>query len=201
VLSVAGHVAASGDGPQGGPTVPPRTVNFEFNAPEASVDTTAANDGALQPTEMEALTRPPSLTVGWFASLLHSRTFPGELTAIPLAVSVTDAPPVSPVLGVTVNGTVAPVAADADTVPARIVSPVTTSAVVATRPNLETARRLPRDRTPVRSPRVPTTCLDTSHPHERDEPSQFVIGPGYLSTGRSTSSLLRSLSETKGRQK
>ncbi len=67
------------------------------------VVTSFDNDGAIQLTEIVELTTPPTLTVGWFGSLLHSRTFPIEFLANPLPVSFTGEPLAKPVVGVPVN--------------------------------------------------------------------------------------------------
>ena len=64
--------------------------------------TSAANDGAVQLTEMVELTGLGSVTVGWFASLLHSRMLPIEFLANPAPVMVTAVPLARPVFGVTV---------------------------------------------------------------------------------------------------
>src|SRR5580658_5220394 len=101
-LSVAGHVAAAGAAPHGGPTVPWTTGNMSEIAPLAVVVTSFESDGAVQLTEMVLLMRPPTLTVGCFASLLHSSTLPIELSVNPLPVRLTMEPLDSPVVGVPV---------------------------------------------------------------------------------------------------
>ncbi len=98
---MAGQVTAA-VGPQGGPTVPATTVNTVEIAPLALVVTSAVNDGAVQLTEMVELTTPPSITVGWFGSLLHSTMLPIEFLVNPLPVMVTFDPLTRPVDGVTV---------------------------------------------------------------------------------------------------
>jgi hypothetical protein len=102
-LSLAGHVTAAGAAPHGGPTVPCTTENTVDTAPLAEVVTRADSDGAVQLTEMDELMMPPSMTVGWFGSLLHSSTLPIELSANPLPVRVTLEPLVRPVVGVPVK--------------------------------------------------------------------------------------------------
>ncbi|MDR3649411.1 MAG: hypothetical protein P4L20_10000, partial [Acidimicrobiales bacterium] len=134
-LSVVGHVAAAGDGPQGGPTVPSTTGNVVFTVPVALVVTSFDNEGAVQLTEMEELMSPPSATVGWLASLLHSRTLPIELLVKPLPVIVTTDPLDNPVSGVILLVPVRPVAADAGLLPPSVVSTSTdppATSIVAT---------------------------------------------------------------------
>jgi len=121
-LSVVGHVAAAGDGPQGGPTVPSTTGNVVFTVPVALVVTSFDNDGAVQLTEMEELMSPPSATVGWLGSLLHSRTLPIELLVKPVPVIVTTDPLDKPVSGVILMVPVRPVAADAGLLPPSVVT-------------------------------------------------------------------------------
>jgi hypothetical protein len=140
-VSVAGHVTTAGAGPHGGPTVPSTTLNFVETAPLALTVTIACNDGALQLTEMLALTRPPSMTFGWFLSLLHSRIFPIELAVNPLPVIVTISPLVKPVPGVTVMGAVTPEAAPAETVLPRITSPEINRAADPMTPSVVPMRR------------------------------------------------------------
>ena len=70
--------------------------------PLASTVTNFEYDGALQLTEISELTTPPSWTVGWLASLLHSRMFPIDLAVNPVPVTVTVWPAASPVAGATV---------------------------------------------------------------------------------------------------
>ena len=166
LASVAGHVAAAGAGPQGGPTVPSTTSNVVEIVPVAVVVTSLDNDGALQLTGMAELTTPPTCTLGWPESLLHSRMLPIEVWLKPLPVIVMLCPLVRPVAGVMVMVPVRPVAADADAVPATMVSPAMASTVPATTPSLDSTRRGPPDRDPLRFPRISTACLDTSHPHE-----------------------------------
>jgi len=101
-LSVAGHVTMSGAGPHGGPIVPPRTVQAVDSVPVADVDTTWEYDGGEHPTETFELAGAPRATVGWLASLLHSRMVPGEFLVNPLPETWTLCPAVIPVFGVTV---------------------------------------------------------------------------------------------------
>jgi len=138
--SVAGHVTTAGLGPHGGPTVPWTTLKVVETPPDAVVVTTACNDGALQLTAMAELTRPPSITLGCLASVLHSRMFPIELAVKPLPVIVTDCPLLRPVLGVTVMVPVTP-AADADIWVPTIVSPPTKNVAAPMAPSRETPRR------------------------------------------------------------
>jgi hypothetical protein len=138
--SVAGHVTTAGLGPHGGPTVPWTTVKVVETPPDALVVTIACNDGALQPTAIKELTRPPSITLGCLASVLHSRMFPIEVGVKPLPVMVTEVPLLRPVLGVTVIVPVTP-AADADTWLPTIVSPATKKVVAPMARSRETPRR------------------------------------------------------------
>jgi len=120
------------------------TVNLASIVPVALVVTTADNEGALQLTEMEALTRPPSITLGWFLSVLHSRMLPIELLARPLAEIVTCSPLVKPVFGVMVAVTGGGVvAANDDAVVPKIVSPATTRAAAEAATSFED---MPRSR-------------------------------------------------------
>jgi hypothetical protein len=93
---------AAAVGPHGGPTVPCTTVNTVEIVPVDEVVTRNENEGAVQLTEMVELTTPPSMTVGWFGSELHSRTLPMELLVNPLPVRVTFDPLTSPVDGLAV---------------------------------------------------------------------------------------------------
>src|SRR5580658_7378503 len=120
--SVAGQVAAAGAGPHGGPTVPWTIVNVPEMVPVALTVTSFCSDGALQLTGTVELTIPPSFTCGWLASLLHSRTFPIELSVNPLPVTVTTVPLLT-VLGVIVTVPVSGAAALAETALAKITSP------------------------------------------------------------------------------
>jgi len=130
-------------------------VNTVEIAPLAVVVTRAENDGALQLTEMEELTTPPSITVGWLGSLLHSRMLPIELLVNPLPVMVTFDPLTRPVDGVTV---IVP-AAKADAVPRRT-EPETT------RTDASTMRVLARVSRPLESTAVTLDRpeLITTHP-------------------------------------
>ena len=160
--SVAGHVTTAGAGPHGGPTVPWTTLKVAETPPEAVVVTMACSDGALQLTEMSELTRPPSCTLGWLASVLHSRMLPIELAVNPLPVMVTVCPSLSPVLGVTVIVPVTP-AAEADTWLPTIVRPATKNVVAPMARSRERLRRWLRGKF--------KTCSDKSHPQRGRAPS------------------------------
>jgi hypothetical protein len=118
-------------------------LNVVDNAPVALVATSADNEIAVQLTDTDALTGAGSATVGCLASELHSRTLPGEEGVKPLPVMVTEAPPVKPVLGVTVMGTLGLPAAKAPTEPATIASPETK---LAAAPKASRLGALPRER-------------------------------------------------------
>ena len=143
-VSVAAQVPAAGAGPHGGPTVPCTTLKVAEIEPESLTVTSADNDGALQLTEIMLLTRPPTMTLGCLASLLHSRTFPSDLGVKPVPAIVTVDPSLRPVSGVIVIGTLGFPAANADTWPATIVSPATKNEVAPTTRNREIPRRCPR---------------------------------------------------------
>jgi len=98
------------------------TVKVVDTVPVALVVTSFDNDGAMQPTEMSELTSPPTCTLGWLASSLHSSTLPIELLVKPLPVIVTTDPLVKPVSGVMVMVPVFPVAADAGVLPPIVVT-------------------------------------------------------------------------------
>ena len=138
-VSLAGQVPAAGDGPHGGPTVPCTTLKTVDTVPVAEVVTRALNDGAVQLTEIKLLTRPPTNTFGWLASLLHSSTLPSEFLANPEPVIVTDEPLARPVLGVTEKV----VAANADIVVPSRTDPATTRAAARTMMTLARASRTP----------------------------------------------------------
>jgi hypothetical protein len=181
-------------GPHGGPTVPWTTLNVVDNVPVAVVATSADNEMAVQLTETEALTGGGRATVGCLASELHSRTFPGEPLLKPLPVMVTEAPPLKPVLGVMVTGTVTPAANASIEVPT-MARPATKLAA-ATNASCLDARR--RDRRPALTlaastltactdkkspPRKPTRCLnEDAVSSRRTRPPEFVSCPGYLSS-------------------
>ena len=102
MLSVDGQVETRSEGaPQGGPDVPAMMVNVPDRPPVASVTTRAPAEGALQDTGTLPTNEPKS-TVGWPASLLHSRMLPGEEWSKPDPVTVTFVPPFRQVPGVTV---------------------------------------------------------------------------------------------------
>jgi hypothetical protein len=155
-LSVAGQVAAAGAGPQGGPTVPSITWKTVEMAPFEVVVTRASSDGAMQLTLIVELTRPPTITVGWCGSELHSSTLPMELLAKPVPVRVTAEPLVRPVVGVPV---IEP-AAKADMLVPRITEPMTTRTEARTINVLARASR-PPDRHAVILDRLD---LITTHP-------------------------------------
>ena len=71
-------MAASGLGPHGGPSTPVITVKVVDTFPLASVLTSFMSEGGLQLTGTSEFTTPPRWTMGWLASLLHSRTLPIE---------------------------------------------------------------------------------------------------------------------------
>jgi hypothetical protein len=102
-VSVAGHTATAGVGPQGGPTVPSTTSKIVDTAPLPLVTTSLVSDGAVQLTEMELDTGGGSTTFGWLGSVLHSSTLPMEFLANPLPVRVTGEPFTNPVVGVPVS--------------------------------------------------------------------------------------------------
>jgi hypothetical protein len=173
-------------GPHGGPTVPWTTLNVVDNVPVAVVATSADSEIAVQLTETEALTGAGRATVGCLASELHSRTFPGEPLAKPLPVMVTEAPPVKPVLGVMVTGTVTPAANAAIEVPP-IARPATKLAAATNASFLEARRRerqpalmLTASTLPARTdkkspPRKPTRRLnEDAVTAEGPGPSEFV---------------------------
>jgi len=112
----------------------------------------------VQLTEIVELTGAGSATIGCFGSELHSTTFPIDEAVKPLPVIVTDWPLLRPVFGVTVMGTLALPAANADPVLATMVSPTTMSAAAPT------ARTLERAGTVCGTESV-NACLDKSHPH------------------------------------
>ena len=85
--------------------------------------TSALSEGAVQLTEIVLLTTPPTITCGWLASELHSRTLPIELLANPDPVRVTALPLLRPVVGLPVIV----VAAKADMDVPRMTEPPTTS--------------------------------------------------------------------------
>jgi hypothetical protein len=123
--------------------VPWTTVNVPEMVPVALTVTSFCSDGALQPTGTVELTIPPSFTCGWFASLLHSRMFPMELSVNPLPVTVTVVPLLT-VLGVIVMVPVSGAAALAEIALPKITSPATTSAADPTARMLALIRRCQR---------------------------------------------------------
>ena len=165
--SLAGQVTAAGAGPQGGPTVPALTVNTVDIVPVAVVVTRAENEGALQLTEMVELTTPPSSTVGWAGSLLHSRILPIELLVNPLPVRVTFDPLTRPVVGVAV---IVP-AAKADTVVPNRTEPDTTRSDATTMRALALVSR-PFESTVVILDRPE---LITTHPSHRPPPTSAEV--------------------------
>jgi hypothetical protein len=188
-LSIAGQVAAAGDGPHGGPTVPSITLNVVLggSVPVAVVVTSLVSDGALQLTEIELLMGAPRAAVGWFASLLHSRIFPIEEWVNPLPVIVTVVPLAKPVLGVTVMDPVRPGAATADPALINIASPVTRNVAAPMVRSLDPTRPDGRRRNAALLPRSFTRSSDKSHPldtyaipprdegrHERNEPPRSL---------------------------
>jgi len=144
-------------------------LNVVANAPVLLVVTSADKDGAEQLTGMEELMTPPSMTVGWLGSLLHSRTFPGELSVNPLPVSVTADPFIKPVSG---DAVIVVPAAKADIVVPRRTAPATTS------------NDAPTKRYFARASRPPDNLLTTTsqsrfpgHPHPKyREESQRIPG-------------------------
>jgi hypothetical protein len=130
--------------------VPCATLNVvpALMFPEASVWTSCVSDGAVHPTPRGLLIGEPSATVGSLGVLLHSMRFPIELAVYAVPVTATIVPALKPVLGVTVKGALVLAAANADTVPPKIVSPVTISAAAPNASGLVIGRRLVRARAP-----------------------------------------------------
>lgn len=104
VLSVEGQVAmASPAAPQDGPVVPAMTVNVVDRVPVADVVTSLLRLIELHDTGTFSLTGLGRATVGWLASLLHSRTVPGDVSSNPDPVRVTTVPPFRQVPGLAVR--------------------------------------------------------------------------------------------------
>jgi len=119
----------SGAGPQGGPTVGPRTVHVVEMVPVDEVLTIFEKDGGEQPTEIVVLIGAGRATVGWPGSLLHSRRLPSDPCVKPLPVTVNTVPSDTPVLGLNVR---LPTAADAgNAATTRLTPPATSMTAIA----------------------------------------------------------------------
>jgi hypothetical protein len=101
---------------------------------------------------MEELMTPPSMTVGWLGSLLHSKTFRIEPSVKPLPASVTTEPFIRPASG---DAVIDP-AANAEMVVLRRTAPATTSNDAPTKRYFARASRPLDDLLTTTSQSVPT---------------------------------------------